>query len=58
MTQQTAGEALLPRPPRATSQEYGAMISSRKRFADPDYMLQGFVTKSLFSFKVDPFQCK
>ena len=30
-------------------------VSSRKRITSSDYMLQGFVTKSLFSVRLDPF---
>jgi hypothetical protein len=33
----------------------GLWISSRKPIASPDYMLQGFVIKSPFSVRLDPF---
>ena len=42
--------------PLATLPEHGATISSGKPPASPDYILQGFVTKSLFSVMEDPFQ--
>ena len=40
---------------RPASQRRGPTISSRKPIASPGYMLQGLVTKPLFSLKVDPF---
>jgi hypothetical protein len=42
-------------PLMVTSPERAATISF---VPSPDYMLQGFVTKSSFSVMLDPFQCR